>query len=114
MADTDNRLRCLVLGQQIGDNVADLGQLLDDLVPAPTTTVARDTHTLASAYVARINAEIATAVQGCGLGRGSRLNTLWTKFVDAWGSQIEVAPIRDAWDAFHDELDKNQTEASEL
>ncbi|MBF6555481.1 MAG: hypothetical protein IVW52_04815 [Acidimicrobiales bacterium] len=110
----DERIRCLVIGQQMGDNVADLSQLLDDLVAAPQTTVARDTNTLASAYVARIDNEFKVAMNRCGLSPSDPIVKRWIDFEDTWGGSRDVPEIRAALARVHDLLDMNQVDVERI
>jgi len=115
MADADDpRVGCLILGQQIGDNVADLAVLLNDYVPQPQTTVARDSLTLMSAYVARIHAEMDKAWKHCDLRRDMTISRRWDEFVRVWDSSSSPSEIREAFNDFHDALDRNQEEPSEF
>lgn len=114
MAEADDRLRCLILGQQIGDNVVDLGELLNDYTPQPRTTVARDTYTLVKTYVERISTEMIRA-SDCGLTTDLSLWKRWSEFLDVWAaSPSSQSRVREAFGSFHDALDRNQEEPAEF
>lgn len=111
---TEDRLRCLVLGQQIGDNVADMSGLMDDLVLRPRTPSLRMVNTLVGEYYRRIDEEMKIAIAECGLPAGDELARRWNAFGSAWESYTNVDEIRDALSRFHDLLDLGNAEPREF